>query len=125
MLHQSPLWAVVSVTDMERAKKFYEKTLGLSVINDGVPGTLLFGCADGTGLVVYEKPYMIPSDNTVAGWNVKDLESEMNELRAKGLTFEEYDMPDLKTENGIATFGSVKSAWFKDPDGNIFAINQM
>lgn len=125
MLHKAPLWAVVAVTDMERAKKFYTKTVGISVTNDEVPGTLLFGCADGTGLVVYEKPGMIPSDNTVAGWNVSDLDAEINELRAKGLTFEDYDAPDLKTENGVATFGTVKSAWFKDPDGNIFAINQM
>ncbi len=125
MLMNAPLWAVVPATNLERARKFYTETIGLNVINDQVPGTLLFGCADGTGLVVYEKPGMTPSENTVAGWNVKDLASEMNELRAKGVTFEEYNMPGMKTENGVATFGTAKSAWFKDPDGNIFAINQM
>lgn len=137
MLSQSPLWAIVAARDFARAKKFYAETVGLALADesvpasDAVPGTALFRCADGTGLVVYEKPDMMPSDNTVAGWNVSDLEAEMRELRAQGVTFEDYDTPDLKTENGIATFGTasdagtVKSAWFKDPDGNILAINQM
>lgn len=127
MLKDTPLWAVVSVKDLGQAKKFYGETLGLAIMNEEMPGGLLFTCGEGTGLVVYEKPNMTPSNNTLAGWNVKDLEAEMTELRAKGLTFEEYDIPEmgLKTENGIATMEGSKSCWFKDADGNIFSINQM
>lgn len=127
MLKDTPLWAVVSVKDLAQAKKFYGEMLGLTMMSEEMPGGLLFSCGEGTGLVVYEKPTMSPSDNTVAGWNVKDLATEMTKLRAKGVTFEEYDIPEmkLKTENGVATFGEYKSAWLKDPDGNIFAINQM
>lgn len=85
----------------------------------------MFRCTEGTGLAVYEKPDMHPSENTVAGWNVKDLKAEMEVLRDEGVQFEEYDLPGLKTKHGIATIGPIQSAWFKDPDGNIFAINQM
>jgi predicted enzyme related to lactoylglutathione lyase len=64
------------------------------------------------------------AQNTVAGFRVKNLEREMEELRSSGVTFEEYDFPGLKTEKGIATFEGGRGAWFKDPDGNIFALTQ-
>ena len=75
-------------------------------------------------LLVYERP-AVKVEHTQAGFWVKDVEAEVKELRGKGVKFEEYDMPGIKTVNDIADFDGVKAAWFKDPDGNILAISQM
>jgi len=63
--------------------------------------------------------------NTVAGWTVKGIESVMGELRARGVRFEEYDLGEIKTVDGLATFGPSKTAWMKDPDGNILEISEV
>ena len=67
---------------------------------------------------------MLGSSPVAAIVPVSDLEAEMAELRSHGITFEEYDMPGLTTENGIATAGNIRGAWFKDPDGNILSLGQ-
>lgn len=127
MLNNAKLYAVLSTTDLDRAKRFYGETLGLKPITkEGTPeGHVMFEAGNGTGVVVYQRPTPPKAENTVAGFDVLDLEAEMAELRSKGVTFEEYDFPGLKTENGVATLGNYKSAWFKDPDGNIIALNHV
>lgn len=124
MLGSSPVAPTIPVTDMARAKKFYGETLGLKEVSADIPGHTMFQAGKETMLVVYERG---PSkaDQTLAGFWVQDLESEMKELRGNGISFEEYDVPGLKTVNGVATIGSTKSAWFKDPDGNVLAMSQM
>jgi catechol 2,3-dioxygenase-like lactoylglutathione lyase family enzyme len=109
---------------MERARKFYEETLGLEVMRDDPMGPM-YKCGEGTALMVYESAGAGTSEATYAAFKVDDLDAEMEDLRGKGVEFEDYDMPGLKTVDGIAEDGGMRTAWFKDPDGNILAIGEM
>ena len=126
MLTNSPIRPTIPVVDLDRAKRFYETRLGLKPVpanNDNTSGIAIFECGNGTRIELYQRG---PSkaDHTVATFEVSDIEEEVNALRGKGVNFEEYDMPGIKTQNGIATQGSVKAAWFKDSEGNILCIHQ-
>lgn len=127
MLTNSPIRPTIPVADLNRAKKFYEITLGLKPVpddnNETTPGIAVFECGNSTLIELYERG---PSkaDHTVATFEVSNIEEEVNVLRGKGVNFEEYDMPEIKTQNGIATQGSMKAAWFKDSEGNILCIHQ-
>ena len=122
MLGNARVAAMLPVTDLARSRKFYEGTLGLKLWSEE-PDGLLFECGGGSLLGVYERP-AVKVEHTQAGFEVSDLESEMRELRSKGITFENYNMPSLRTENGIASIGGTRGAWFKDPDGNILGVVQ-
>ena len=116
---------VLSVKDLQRARSFYEKRLGLEASPIGqAPGHMLLDCPDGSHLVLHEVPDMRPSPNTAAGFTVPDLERAVAELRQHGVEFEEYDLPGLKTEQGIAEAEGIRSAWFKDPDGNVLCLDE-
>lgn len=124
MLTNSLITAIIPVTDLELSSQFYGETLGLKQeqkIADGI----LYSGGNGTKLYLYQRAPS-SSSHTLAGFEVSNIESVVAGLKNKGVKFEEYDQafPPLKTINGIATFGNVKSAWFKDPDGNILAVNQ-
>lgn len=117
--------AAVPVADMRRARDFYEGTLGLTAGNDDPDGGRTYECGERTTLHVFPSAGAGGSGATVAGWDVDALEPLVDDLTARGVSFERYDDERLATdEKGIATFGSSKSAWFKDPDGNLFAIVQ-
>jgi predicted enzyme related to lactoylglutathione lyase len=128
MLTNSPIRPTIPVVDLNRAKRFYETTLGLKALpaNDdsNTFGMAIFECGNGTHMELYQRG---PSkaDHTVATFVVSNVENEVNALRGKGVIFEEYDMPEIKTQNGIATQGSVKAAWFKDSEGNILCIHEI
>ena len=124
MLANAPVSPVLAVTDLDQAIKFYEGKLGLKRIEIPAPGLALFACGQGTRLAVYQRPGGSKAEHTVAGFLVEDIEATIKELTANGVVFEQYDMGDLKTDAmGIATLGPNKSAWFKDPEGNILSIN--
>lgn len=128
MLEQAQITAIVPVSDVEAAITFYGNTLGLRLKKrrDDLPENreAEFEAGDGA-LVVYESVGAGKSRHTVAGFRVDDLEAVASALRERGVSFEEYDLPDLKTENGIATVGDVRAAWCKDPDGNVIAIESV
>lgn len=111
-------------TDLERAKKFYTEKLGLSVVEE-MPGGILFGAGGGTTIFMYEREGGSKAEHTVVGFSIGDVEAEVAALRANGVEFEEYDLPDLKTVNGVASHGEWKAAWLRDPEGNIIALTQM
>lgn len=126
MLTNSPIRPTIPVVDLNRAKRFYETTLGLKPVpenNNTTSGIAIFECGNSTLIELYQRG---PSkaDHTVATFEVSNIEEEVNMLRGKGVNFEEYNMPEIKTQNGIATQGSVKAAWFKDSEGNILCIHQ-
>lgn len=127
MLENAEIAAIVPVSDVDKAMEFYGGTLGLElqVRRDDLPENreAEFRAGDGT-LVVYESVAAGQSRGTVAGFRVEDLDSVVNALRERGVAFEEYDLPDLKTENGIATIGDLRASWARDPDGNIIAFEQ-
>jgi len=115
--------AAVAVSDMNRAKAFYEGKLGLNAQGDDPDGGRTYRCGEETMLHVFPSLSARGSETTIAGWTVDDLEAIVDELTANGVGFERYDEPPLKTDQkGIAVVGESKSAWFKDPDGNTLAL---
>jgi predicted enzyme related to lactoylglutathione lyase len=126
-LRGAEIAAIVPVSDIDRAVDFYGEKLGfeLEIRRDHLQKNreAEFSAAGGA-LVVYESVAAGQSRGTVAAFRVADLESVVAALRERGIVFEEYDTPDLKTEGGIGRIGDLLAAWCKDPDGNIIAIEE-
>jgi hypothetical protein len=87
-------------------------------------GGVIYECGRGTVFFMYPSPGAGTSKASDAFWTVDDVEAEVAELKSRGVVFEEYDMPGLKTKNSIATGGGAKTALFKDSEGNILAVSQ-
>jgi predicted enzyme related to lactoylglutathione lyase len=117
------VYAYIPASNLERAREFYEKKIGFAPTRE-VAGGVVYQSADQTAAFLYPTPNAGTSRASQAFWQVTDVEREVAELKARGVVFEEYDMPGLKTVNGIATGGGAKAAWFKDSEGNIMAIIQ-
>lgn len=125
MLANSKVSPTLPVVDLERAKDFYANKLGLTEEKGTGMDDAIFAAGDGTKVYLYKRA-QTKADNTACGFEVSNIEEEVANLKSKGVVFEKYDFPGLKTdENGIATIGTIKSAWFKDTEGNILAVNQM
>jgi len=124
MLSTAPAIATIPYRGLKTAQAFYAKKLGLPRI-EGSPkqGYLVFRAGKGTTLLLFESSSRKKSDNTAVTFEVKDLRREMAVLRKRGLTFEEYDLPGIKTVDGVAE-GMGLIAWLKDPDGNVLAFHQ-
>jgi predicted enzyme related to lactoylglutathione lyase len=123
MLKDAPIVPYIPVADVGRARKFYERTLGLTP-REEYAGGVIYECGQGSWVFMYRSPGAGTSKASTAFWAVDDVAAEVAELKARGVVFEEYDMPGLKTVNGIATGGGAKTAWFKDTEGNILAVSQ-
>jgi catechol 2,3-dioxygenase-like lactoylglutathione lyase family enzyme len=123
MLQNFPLYSYIPAKDLARARRFYEGKLGFK-LKEATSDGVYYEFAGGTACFLYPTPGAGTSKASQAFWQVDDVEREVAELRARGVQFEEYDMPGLKTRNGIATGGGAKTAWFKDSEGNILAIVQ-
>jgi catechol 2,3-dioxygenase-like lactoylglutathione lyase family enzyme len=126
MLADAPVIASLPCVDLEGAKNFYGEILGLQEM--AIPGTeeggpneaAFFQCGGG------KRETPTTADHTAAAWIVADIEATVDALVAKGVKMESYDMPDVEyDERGIARSEGVASAWFKDPEGNILAVNQV
>jgi len=118
--------AGLAVSDMDRARKFYEGKLGLSVSIDS-GDNVQYRCAEASVFHIYLSPeHAGKSTATLASWGVDDVERVVDELKPRGVTFERYDEgPTITDEKGIATFeGGAKVAYFRDPDGNTLSIAQ-
>jgi MFS transporter, DHA2 family, multidrug resistance protein len=126
-LHSYEVRPSIAVSDIARAVNFYERRLGLSGATDSQDDSRVYACGGGTSLHVYESPANAgKATATQATWRVADLDQVVDELASAGVTFEQYHDDQLQTdERGIHTLaGGGKVAWFKDPDGNTFAIEQ-
>jgi catechol 2,3-dioxygenase-like lactoylglutathione lyase family enzyme len=122
MLADRTAVATIAVKDLAAAKRFYEGVLGLTQIAS--QGTEAVTYATGAGkLFVYRSEFAGTNKATAVTWIVgEDIERIVKGLKAKGLTFEHYDMPQMKREGDIHVAGGTRAAWFKDPDGNIHGI---
>ena len=120
--------AAIAVSDMGRAREFYEGKLGLSPATDHEPDdNRAYRCGEGSVIHVYASPeHAGKATATLAGWYVDDVEAIVDELTSRGVAFERYDEGPIVTDGkGIATFdGGARVAYFKDPDGNILSIAQ-
>ena|SRR5436305_13429386 len=113
----------VAVSDMAKAKEFYEGKLGLSGGEDISDGGHTYPAGEGTEIHIYPSSDAGESSATLCFFDVGDVDSVVDELSENGVTFEQYDQEGLKTnEKGIAEFEDDKVAWFKDPDGNVLAV---
>jgi catechol 2,3-dioxygenase-like lactoylglutathione lyase family enzyme len=127
MLDQARICAIVPVSDVDAAVAFYGDVLGLRLVDRlaDIPDNpeAVFEAGEGL-LFAYRSAAAGEGRATVAGFIVEDVEAAVAGLRERGVVFEDYDLPGLRTEDGIATLGPVRAAWFKDPDGNILAVEQ-
>ena len=121
MLANRRVAATIPASDMARAKRWYDEKLGLKPIREAEYGTD-YALADGTRFGLYPTGNAGKAPNTLMGFSSTDLEGDVAALRKRGVKFEDYDMPQLKTVNGIASMGDTKAAWFKDSEGNILAL---
>src|ERR1700722_20004351 len=117
MLPGAPVMAIVPTPDLARAKGFYGEKLGLVEADVPTPGPqVIYRCGGNTLLEVYERPTAGDAQHTLASWEVSDLRAAVDQLRNRGVRFEEYDLPGVKTEDGISATGRLREAWFRDPD---------
>ena len=123
MLTSAQIVPYIPVADVNRARKFYEGKLGLKP-KEEYAGGVIYECGKGSKVFMYPSAGAGTSTASTAFWAVDDVAAEVAELKARGVVFEEYDMPALKTVNSIATGGGAKTAWFKDSEGNTLAISQ-
>jgi catechol 2,3-dioxygenase-like lactoylglutathione lyase family enzyme len=117
--------AVLCSTDLARSQEFYEQKVGLRLSPETIENHLVFECGAGTTLLVYARPNPNQADHTQVRFWTSDVAADVQELKERGVVFEEYDFPTFKTVDSIATTPGIgTSAWFKDPDGNTIALFQ-
>jgi catechol 2,3-dioxygenase-like lactoylglutathione lyase family enzyme len=114
--------ATIAVKDLGTAKSFYEDKLGLKLVHAEGSEALMYQTGD-SKLLVYRSQFAGTNRATAATWSVGgDVDEVVQALRAKGVSFEHYDMPGMKREGDVHVAGKMKAAWFKDPDGNILGL---
>lgn len=122
MLTNVNAFPTVGVKNLNTARDFYEKKLGLKPIGESNDEVQLFKA--GNGLIeIYKSQYAGTNKATSLSWEVKEIEKEVKELKEKGVTFEHYELPDMKVEGDLHVSDDFKVAWFKDPDGNILCLH--
>ena len=123
MLADARVEATVPTTDLERAAQFYGDVVGLRPGGSLPPRSdLIYELAGGATLLVYEHDSAPPPRLTFVHFVVDDVAGTVRDLRARGVPFDEYDLPELKTEDAVATVGDHHFAWFRDPDDNVLEI---
>jgi catechol 2,3-dioxygenase-like lactoylglutathione lyase family enzyme len=121
MLAKSPLYAYIPAKDVPRARRFYEDRLGFKPARE-IAGGVVYEFGDKTACFLYPTPNAGTSRASQAFWQVDDVEREVAELKARGVVFENYDVPGKRSPSGVVTADGAKAAWFKDSEGNILAI---
>ena len=121
MLQDAPLYAYFPAQDLARARRFYEDKLGFRPKQE-IAGGIVYAFGNGTVAFLYLTPNAGTSKASQAFWQVDDVEGEVAALKARGVVFENYDMPGEKSPSGVVTAGGAAAAWFKDSEGNILAI---
>ena len=126
MLNDSLVEANIPASDLTRARDFYADKLGLTPSQQFGDESLAYRTARGTAFNVYRTEYAGQAGHTIAQWHVDDIESEVHDLKAKGVNFEVYDLPGVQWDGEIASLeGMGRAAWFKDSEGNILCIDQV
>jgi catechol 2,3-dioxygenase-like lactoylglutathione lyase family enzyme len=123
-LTHSGVALMLPVTDVDRATRFYQQSLGLELTGTNDEGSAMFAVGSDAQLVLLPRPESKPSESTAMSFEVDDVTAEIRTLEGRGVVFEDYDLPDLKTVDHVCEFGDEKAAWFKDPDGNVLCLHQ-
>ena len=123
-LARSGVALMLPVHDVDRARQFYTESLGLTFIDLDDEGSATYALDGGSTLVLLPRPDSRPSESTAMSFEVDDITTEIGDLEGRGVVFEDYDLPDLKTVDHVCVMGAEKAAWFKDPDGNVLCLHQ-
>jgi catechol 2,3-dioxygenase-like lactoylglutathione lyase family enzyme len=115
---------MMPVTDVDRSRTFYSESLGLDYTGTNDEGSAVYALDGGSTLVLLPRPDSTPSESTAMSFEVDDIHAEIAELEGRGVVFEDYDRPDLRTVEHVCVLGAEKAAWFKDPDGNVLCLHQ-
>ena len=121
MLGNADATPMIAVKDLDRARKFYGETLGLDT-KEAMGGEVLEVKSGDTVINVYRSEFAGTNQATALTFDVDDIESEVRELKDKGVFFQHYDMPGLEQRGDLYVGEGMKTAWFKDPDGNILSL---
>jgi len=123
MLSDSSVTTMLPVKDMDRARAFYEGSLGLQPGGFKADGKFVYRVG-GSTLALFPKPEGTKADHTAISFRVDDIAASIESLKRKGVAFEDYDFPGLKTVNHVCVLGAEKAAWFKDPEGNYLCLHE-
>jgi catechol 2,3-dioxygenase-like lactoylglutathione lyase family enzyme len=123
-LATSAVATLLPVADIDRAKDFYDR-LDLPFLGTNDEGSLMYQLSGGTTLMLLPREAGTQNPSTALTWQVDDVAAEVTDLESRGVTFEDYDLPDFKTIDHIAELGGTRSAWFLDPDGNVLCVHQV
>ena len=120
MLGSEDAIATVAVKNLETAAQFYEGKLGLRKLGEEMQ--VLVYQSGKSSIMVYESQFAGTNQATAVTWQVDDVNAAVRALKEKGIAFERYDFPDVRHEGDVHVFGTIRNAWFKDPDGNILSV---
>ena len=124
MFENSTCFAVLPASDLARARSFWHDTFGIDPVDDGFEeGAEMFDLG-GTRVLIYETQFAGTAQNTALGIDSDDFDRDMADLKAKGVEFNEYDLPGISTVDGVVEVGGTRTAWFNDSEGNIIALGE-
>jgi catechol 2,3-dioxygenase-like lactoylglutathione lyase family enzyme len=124
MLTKAAVTTILPVKDMVRARAFYQDKLGLEPRGFAADVNFLFGCGGEAQIALITKPEGTKAEHTALSFEVRGIERVIEELKSKGVVFEDYDFPNLKTVEHVCVLGSDKAAWFKDSEGNYLCVHE-
>ena len=124
VLTKASVTTILPVKDMDRARAFYEKKLGLEPRGFAADGNYLFACGGSAQIALITKPEGTKAEHTALSFEVNGIEQVIAQLESRGILFEDYDFPNLKTVDHICVLGSDKAAWFKDSEGNYLCVHE-
>jgi catechol 2,3-dioxygenase-like lactoylglutathione lyase family enzyme len=124
MLGDFPVDVVLLATDLDASRDFYRDKVGLEVVSE-TSHNVIFKCGGASRLGVSKSTIGTADEQTQAAWRVDDLDAEIAALRSRGVDIQDYDMPGLKTVDGIVDIGFARMAWFIDPGKNCLGIMQL
>jgi catechol 2,3-dioxygenase-like lactoylglutathione lyase family enzyme len=123
-LTKAGVTTILPVKDMDRARRFYERTLGLQPEGFAADGNYVFACGGGAHIALIPKSEGTKAEHTALSFEVQGIEKAIAELQGNGVVFEEYDLPNLKTVDHVCVLGSDKAAWFEDSEGNYLCLHE-
>lgn len=123
MISGTQVTCMLPVKDLARARDFYEKKLQLEAVGARPDGKFMYRCG-GTEIALFPKPEGTKAEHTALSFRVEDIVAEIARLKARGVVFDDYDLPDFKTVGHVCVLGSEKAAWFRDPEGNILCLHE-
>jgi len=124
MLATAPLTTILPVIDMQRARDFYESKLGLDAGRLKPDGKFVYRCAGGATLALFPRETGTKADHTAVSFQVRDIIAAIRELEGRGVVFNDYDLPGLRTVDHVCVLGAEKAAWFNDTEGNILCLHE-